>query len=327
MPLPTPNLYPAFNTIRLSHVVLNVADLDASKTFYTFILGLQVTDETETHIYLRALEERGHHSVVLQKSDTPGTVEVMGYKVFAETDLDAAAAYFTSKGRSVEWVVRAHQGRTLRTSDVHGIPIEFYHQMDRLPPIHQDYALYRSVRPLRIDHFNCFSKDVDESVAFYSDFGFRVTEYTEDAETGRLWAAWMHRKGGVHDVAFTNGRGPRMHHVAFWVPNPLCIIDLLDLMSTTGYLTNIERGPGRHGISNAFFLYIRDPDGHRIEIYSSDYQTVDPDLEPIKWDLKDPQRQTLWGAPAPKSWFEEGSDFVGVPVEDATLNATPIVAP
>ncbi len=89
----------------------------------------------------------------------------------------------------------------------------------------------------------------------------------------RLWAAWMHRKGGVHDIAFTNGRGPRLHHTAFWVPTPLNIIDLLDLMSTTGWLANIERGPGRHGISNAFFLYIRDPDGHRIEIYCSDYQT------------------------------------------------------
>ncbi|TGU68362.1 3,4-dihydroxyphenylacetate 2,3-dioxygenase, partial [Mesorhizobium sp. M1C.F.Ca.ET.144.01.1.1] len=105
---------------------------------------------------------------------------------------------------------------------------------------------------------------------------------------GRLWAAWTHRKGGVHDIAFTNGLGPRLHHVAFWVPTPLNIIDLLDLMATTGYVGNIERGPGRHGISNAFFLYIRDPDNHRIEIYCSDYQTVDPDLEPIKWDLKDP---------------------------------------
>jgi catechol 2,3-dioxygenase len=137
----------------------------------------------------------------------------------------------------------------------------------------------------------------------------------------------MHRKGGVHDMAFTNGRGPRMHHIAFWVPTPLNIIDLLDLMATTGYVSNIERGPGRHGISNAFFLYILDPDGHRIEIYCSDYQTVDPDHEPIKWGLKDPQRQTLWGAAAPKSWFEHGTEFTKVAPRDSALNATPIIAP
>jgi len=79
--------------------------------------------------------------------------------------------------------------------------------------------------------------------------------------------------------------------------------------------------------NTAFFLYVRDPDGHRIEIYCSDYQTVDPDLEPIRWDLKDPQRQTLWGAAAPKSWFEEGSLFDGTTLEEPALKAQPIIAP
>jgi catechol 2,3-dioxygenase len=273
------------------------------------------------------MEERGHHCIILQKSNQPGTVEVMGFKTFDEADLDKAEAYFKSKGRPTSWVDRPYQGKTLLTSDNMGIPLEFYHKMDRLEPIHQKYALYRGVKPLRIDHFNCFSNDVDASVEFYSDFGFRVTEYTEDDDSKKLWAAWMHRKGGVHDMAFTNGTGPRMHHVAFWVPTPLNIIDLLDLMATTGYVDNIERGPGRHGISNAFFLYILDPDGHRIEIYCSDYQTVDPDHEPIKWDLQDPQRQTLWGAAAPESWFKHGTRFVGVDTKDSGIEASPIIAP
>ena len=73
----------------------------------------------------------------------------------------------------------------------------------------------------------------------------------------------------------------------------------------------MERGPGRHGISNAFFLYIRDPDGHRVELFTSDYLTVDPDHAPIRWSLTDPRRQTLWGQPAPASWFKEGSAFAG----------------
>ncbi len=327
MPVPTFNLYPEFNTVRLSHVYLNVKDIHHATAFYTDILGLQVTDATDTHVYLRAMEERGHHCVVLQQSERAGTVEAMGFKVYAEDDLDKAKSYFANKGCATQWVERPYQGRTLLTHDNIGIPLEFYHRMDRLPPIHQKYALYRGVKPLRIDHFNCFSPNVDASVGFYNDMGFRVTEYTEDEATKRLWAAWLHRKGGVHDMAFTNGLGPRMHHVAFWVPTPLNIIDLLDVMSTSGYLDNIERGPGRHGISNAFFLYILDPDGHRIEIYCSDYQTVDPDLEPIKWDLKDPQRQTLWGAPAPKSWFEHGTAFVGADMQPPDLKATPIIAP
>lgn len=326
MPVPTPNLEPDFNVVRLSHIDLVVTDLARSKAFYADTLGLQVTGEDTQTIALRAMEERGHHCVVLTKGVTPA-VNVLGFKVFSEADLDRAKTWFEARGRKVEWVKRPHQGRTLLTSDLHGIPLEFYASMDRLQPIHQQYKLYRGVKPLRIDHFNVFSPDVDASVDFYNAMGFRVTEYTEDEKSTRLWAAWMHRKGGVHDMAFTNGHGPRLHHLAFWVPTPLNIIDLLDLMSTTGYLKNIERGPGRHGISNAFFLYIRDPDGHRIEIYCSDYQTCDPDLEPIKWDLSDPQRQTLWGSPAPKSWFEEGSRFGGADTSDAVLKASPIIAP
>ena len=27
-----------------------------------------------------------------------------------------------------------------------------------------------------------------------------------------------------------------------------------------------RRGPGRHGIGNAFFVYFRDPDGHLVEL-------------------------------------------------------------
>ncbi len=326
MPVPKSNLYPDFNVVRLSHVEYVVRDIAASKAFWAETIGLQVTHETTDQLYLRAMEERGHHCIILSKGEVP-CVKVLGFKVYAEQDLDKAKLWFEARGRDTRWIERPHQGRTLLTSDLHGIPLEFYASMDKLPNIHQKYKLYRGVKPLRIDHFNCFSESVDASVEFYNDMGFRVTEYTEDDESQKLWAAWMHRKGGVHDMAFTNGRGPRLHHVAFWVPTPLNIIDLLDLMSTTGYLANIERGPGRHGISNAFFLYVRDPDGHRIEIYCSDYLTVDPDLEPIKWSLKDPQRQTLWGAPAPKSWFEEGSVFEGVAPREAILKAQPIVAP
>lgn len=326
MPVPSPLLYPPFNIIRLSHVAYGVSDLAASRAFYVDTLGLQVTHEDSETLYLRAMEERGHHCMVLQRSSVPAA-RILGFKVYDDADLDKAAAFFEERDRDVAWVERPFMGRVLRTSDPDGIPLEFYAAMDRLAPIHQNYQLYRGVKPLRIDHINMFSADVDASVAFYNGIGFRVTEYTEDEDSGRLWAAWLHRKGGVHDIAFTNGRGPRLHHTAFWVPTPLNIIDLLDLMATTGYVDRIERGPGRHGISNAFFLYVLDPDGHRIEIYCSDYQTVDPDHEPIKWDLKDPQRQTLWGAPAPKSWFENGTAFDGVTVRDSALKAQPIVAP
>ena len=325
MPVPNPNLYPDFNIVRLSHLEIGVSNLSESKYFYTEILGLQITHETTEEVFLRAMEERGHHCLILKTSKNTD-INFLAFKVFSELDLEKAKAWFEGKGLPTEWVDRPFQGKTLRTQDIHGIPLEFYFKMERLPSIHQKYKLYKGVKPLRIDHFNCFSSNVDESVSFWNEMGFRVTEYTEDDSSKNVWAAWLHRKGGVHDMAFTNGLGPRLHHTAFWVPTPLNIIDLCDIMASSGYVKNLERGPGRHGISNAFFLYILDPDGHRIEIYCSDYQTVDPDHEPIKWDLKDPQRQTLWGAPAPRSWFEKGSNFMNLKPKKSLLQASPIVA-
>jgi catechol 2,3-dioxygenase len=326
MGIPKSNLYPPFNIVRISHVAYAVPDLKRSRRFYVDLLGLQVTDETDDAIYLRAMEERGHHCIALLHGDN-AHAEVIGFKVFADEDLDLAATFLTGRGLPVRWVNVPFQGRTLRTTDPLGMPIEFYHHMDRLPTIHQKYSLYRGARPLRIDHCNFFADNVAAAVEFYNAIGFRLTEYTATEDTNDLWAAWMHRKGGVHDVAFTNGPGPRLHHIAFWVASPMNIIDFLDLMATTGYVGHIERGPGRHGISNAFFLYIRDPDGNRVELYCSDYQTVDADHEPIRWNLHDPQRQTLWGAPAPRSWFEEGTSFAGATVREAKLKTTPVIAP
>ena len=327
MPVRHPAGNPPFNIIRMSHIELGVTDLARSRPFYTDILGLIETEQVDNSLYLRCLEERNHHSVVLTETDAP-VVKRLGFKVSSEADLDAIHQHFTGKGLAAEWVTRHGQGRTLLTRDPFGMPLEFCYRFEQVERNLQLYGTYRGCHPQRIDHFNCFTPNVQVSHDFWAlDLGFRTTEYTRTEDGDELWAVWMHRKGGVHDMAFTNGTGPRLHHLALWVPTAMNIIHLCDVMATSGYLENMERGPGRHGISNAFFLYVRDPDGHRTEIYTDDYLTVDPDFEPIEWDLRDPQRQTLWGMPAPRSWFEEGSLLEGTAVQPSALRAEPIVAP
>jgi catechol 2,3-dioxygenase len=326
MPIVKGNPAPPFNIIRLSHIELAVKDLGASRAFYEGALGMAATAKEDDRLYLRGMEERNHHSFILRRAERP-VCNAIGFKVGSEEDLEKAAAFFSDSGLPIAWPERPHQGRTLRTADVHGMPLEFVHAFEQAPRLLQRYGAYRGCHPQRIDHVNCFTPDVQTSHEWWAHLGFRLTEYTDTDDGAHLWAVWMHRKGNIHDGAFTNGRGPRLHHVAIWVPTALNIIHLCDALSTTGYLANMERGPGRHGISNAFFLYVRDPDGHRIELYTSDYLTVDPDLEPIRWALSDAQRQTLWGAPAPKSWFEEGSVFPNVEIKNPILEAKPIVAP
>jgi catechol 2,3-dioxygenase len=326
MPLPKHIFNPPFNIVRCSHAVLTVRDLEASRAFYERTIGLKVEDADRNALYLRGMEERNHHSLVLKKGPEP-LAERLGFKVASEEDLDRAYVFFQRSQLPAEFVDVPFQGRTLHTVDSQGNPLELTFKIDQAERILQQYGYYRGCHPQRIDHFNFFARDVQALIEFYASVGFRLTEYAEsDDAQPRIAAAWMHRKGGVHDVAFTNGRGPRLHHIAYWVPTAMHIIHLCDLMASTGYLASMERGPGRHGISNAFFLYVRDPDGHRTEFYTSDYLTVDPDFEPIRWSLRDPRRQTLWGTPAPKSWFEEGMSFPGTPVLPPVHEMQPIVA-
>ena len=326
MPPPKHIFDPPFKIVRASHVVLGVRDLGRSRAFYADTLGLHVEDATAETLYLRGVEERQHHSLVLQTTTQP-LAKAIGFKVASEEDLDKAVHHFKAQSCAAAFVERAFQGRTLRVVDPFGLPLEFYFKMESRERLLQQYQHYRGVQPQRLDHFNVFAPDVQGQIDFYAALGFRLTEYAEeDGPDGRIAAAWMHRKGNVHDLAFTNGDGPRLHHLAYWAPTALNIIHLCDVMASTGYLANMERGPGRHGISNAFFLYVRCPDGHRTEIYTSDYQTMDPDHEPLRWSLRDPRRQTLWGQPAPTSWFEEGSLFDGTQVREALFKAKVVVA-
>ncbi|MET3729069.1 catechol 2,3-dioxygenase [Fictibacillus halophilus] len=303
-----------FNIIRIARVVMNVTDLHASRDFYVNALGFIETAATSEWMALRGLEEHSHHSLLLKKADKPG-VHVVSYKVWEGSHLNELETFFKGKGAKVLWKdadPAVGIGKTLCVEDPSGIPLEFFVEMESVERCIQKYDLYRGARVQRIDHINCMVPDVEAAVQFYTDeLGFRVSEYTA-TEDDRTWAAWLHRKPTVHDVAFMNGEGPRLHHVGFWLSDPMSLIHCCDVMASMGYADNIERGPGRHGLSNAFFLYVRDPDGNRIELYNGDYLTSDPDFKPIKWDINDPRRQTFWGHKAPDSWFNEATSFLGL---------------
>jgi catechol 2,3-dioxygenase len=301
-----------FNILRAARAVVRVTDLNAARDFYVNALGFIETESDSEHIYLRGLEEHVHHSYVLKKADCPG-VEVVGYKVSREEDLEALSDFFEQKGYETRWLEKGNQralGRTLRTQDISGIPIEFFCEMETVERMLQRYDLYKGSRMQRIDHFNCMVPDVEKAHDFYiNELGFSCSEYTA-TEEDRVWAAWLHRKPTVHDVAYMNGKGPRLHHIGFWLSDPMSVIHTCDVLASLGYAANIERGPGRHGLSNAFFLYLRDPDGNRIELYTGDYFTGDPDFKPIRWELNDPRRATFWGHEAPDSWFNEAMPFL-----------------
>lgn len=302
----------AFNITRCAHAEYRVTDLERARAFYVDALGLLEIDSDANHIYLGGLEERDKYSLILRKAQTPGVGHI-AFRVAAPDDLDKIARVYESHGLPICWIeantLEPGQGRALRAQDPNGLPVEFYHEMEQRERLMQRFDLYRGAHVMRIDHFNCQVPDVQSAYDWWTkQMGFMLSEYTvSDDEPERLWAAWLHRKQNVHDLALMNGIGPRLHHVGIWLQDTSSVLKACDVLASIGLAGSIERGPGRHGLSNAFFLYLRDPDLNRVELYTTDYIIPDPDFEPIKWKLSDPRRATFWGHHPPRSWFDEAS--------------------
>ena len=311
----TPPARPPFDIMRAAFVELQVTDLPESEHFYAELLGMIVSARTDSAVFLRGWEERQHHSLILRQAPV-ATASRLGFRTRTEHDLDLLAEHFTALQREVRWIEAGSDpgmGRSLRAWDPFGYPLEFFHTIEQFETQHQRFDLHRGAPVLRFDHLNLHTPRVDDTVRFWQSLGFRCSEYiaTDDPENERITGAWMFRKPTVHDVALTAGTGPRLHHFAYWIAEPPGVLRACDQLAG-GYRSDvIERGPGRHGVSNAFFVYLRDPDGHRIELYSCDYYTGDPDHKPLRWSVNDPRCRSFWGARAPDRWYDESSLLLG----------------
>ena len=318
---------PPYDIVRAAYAELNVTDLAASERFYVDLLGMVVAERTSDTLYLRGWEERLRHSLVLRQAPVAAAAR-LGFRVRRDEDLDLLAADLEAQGLVTEWTHGPEPGvgRALRVWDPLSYPLEFFHQMEQAETQLQRFDLHRGAPILRLDHLNLHTPRIEDAFRFWTGLGFRCSEYiSTDGPEERITGAWLLRKPTVHDVALTAGRGPRLHHAAFWIGEPAGVIRACDQLAAGGHAEVIERGPGRHGVSNAFFVYLRDPDGHRIELYSCDYYTGDPDLKPLRWSVNDVRCRSFWGTRAPDSWYDESSSILGpdgeiVPTEDATVD-------
>jgi len=309
MNLPQTNFKPPFNITRASHLVLTSRDLARARDFYTEVIGLKVSDETATTIHLRGVEERAHHSLTLKRTkETPGC-ERVGFRVLEEEDLEKAKAHFDSKGVPAKFVNVSFQGRTLHVQDVTGTPLEFCARMKTLPRVHTRTHEHKGAAALRLDHFQALVPDVVAAAAFYAVLGFRVSHYYA-AGADKIIGIFLYRKNNPHDMVFFERSGPRLHHAAYVVQNVSEVTRALEIAGNLGFSQNIEHGPGRHGQEHAFYVYLRDPDGHRIELTLPAVQMIDIDEEPVRHDVTGGSAN-LWGPPPPRSWFEEASPLIG----------------
>ena len=322
MDLPRTDHDAPFDITRCSHVVLTVKDLDASRLFYTEVMGLVVTAQEGDTLYLRGIEEACHHSLVLRAGSAPSCPRI-GMRVFRDQDLDRLKVYFESKWLPARWAEVPHQGKTLHATDVAGVPLEFCATMDVAPRALTKFHLYKGGCAHRIDHYQILTPDVRKATEFYMAAGFRLSEYIAPA-SGELAGVFLQRKGNPHDIVFFKGAGPRLHHAAFMTPESASILRACDVAGTLGFGAGVERGPGRHGPGHALYVYFRDPDGHRVELFNTHYQIMDIEVEPVRWDPADAAKITPWGLPAQRKWFVEATPFEGVAQSDPAKMPEPM---
>jgi catechol 2,3-dioxygenase len=126
----------------------------------------------------------------------------------------------------------------------------------------------------------------------------------------------------VHEIAIEQdgvGRGNRFHHLAFWYGIPQHLMDIADAFSERDII--IETGPGKHGISQAYYLYAFEPGGNRIELFGdSGYLIFDPDWQTVIWkgaNEIDLMKSGVWvGGDLPASF----SGYATPPIPGAELS-------
>jgi catechol 2,3-dioxygenase len=298
--------------VRSLYAELVVTDLDRARWFWVDLLGLVVEHEGEGRLFLRGYDELTHHNLVLREGPEPAA-DRLAFRVASPVDLERAERFFSARGCRTRRVPAGRVpglGDAVRVQDPLGFVVEFVHQVQTVERLHQRYDLRRGAEISRLDHFNIVVPDVPRAFAHYDSLGFRCSETIEDDD--HLYAAWMYRKQTVHDIAFTSGAGPRLHHIGFFTHEAAQVLRICDVLGSLHQEHHIERGPGRHGVSNAFYVYLRDPDGHRLELYTSDYYTGDPDHPVLRWNVQDPRRRDFWGNAVIESWYREATAVRGL---------------
>jgi catechol 2,3-dioxygenase len=314
----------------VGHAELRVTDLEASRHWFTRTLGLFVSDETDTQVYLRAWQDWDHHTLILTQADVSG-LEHVAWRVAGPDALTAFERRLKELDVEYAWVpggTELGHGDSIRfLTPVSGIPTELYWEVERYVETdparqsrlasHPQRVAGHGVGPRRFDHMNFLVDDVRAEQEWHSEvLGIRHNYYVQGESDLRL-GSWLAKTNLSHEIAFMRNRnqdGSRLHHVGYYLESADQLIRAATLLADNG--TRIEWGPGQHGTSGAIFLYCYEPSGNRIEVWTGGMLLFAPDWEPICWDPEiGALGLELWGSGMPDSYLTYGTRLAaGIPV-------------
>ncbi len=318
---------PIFDVAQLAHVELITPKPDESLWFFRDLLGLEVTESVGQSVYLRAYEDFYHHTLKL----TEGPVPKLGHVAWRATShqaLERRVKAIEAAGLGKGWIDGdTGHGPAYQFTTPDGHPMKLLWEVDyyQAPDTKRSKLLNRpSKRPLRgvpvrrLDHVNLLTERVEPNKDFLiNTLGFRLREYIE-LNDGSWAGCWLSVSPLVHEVAFMRdaaGARGRLHHICYWYGFPHDVANLADALREHDIV--IEAGPGKHGISQAYFMYVFEPGGNRVELFGdSGYLIFDPDWKPVKW-TEDVLADGIiwWGGQLPAEYFMYGTPPVEVKQE------------
>ena len=299
----------------LGHIELKTPKLEESAAFFRDVMGLEESFRTATSVYLRAWGDYEHYTLILTQADKPGLAQ-MALRVGAPEDVEAYAQHLESRGLAVERIpagAEPEQGEAIRFIGEGGHTVKLYYHMTKWDAgINKSLLIsqaqkqpFRGMNVKRLDHINLQAPDVTATRHFYcNELGFKLREYAVGAD-GTDGGAWMAVTSQIHDIALLKqpeGKPGRIHHVAFYLDSREELLRCIDVLTESGH--KLEAGPGKHGATQAAYIYFLEPGGNRVELFAGGYHIFAPDWEPVKWDFQDVNRAVIWwGAPMPEQFY------------------------
>ncbi len=312
---------PIRDLAHLGHVEILTPKPAESLAFFTNVFGMEETDRAGQSVYLRAWGDYDHCTLKLTEAKQAGLGHV-GWRAFSPQALERRVQALAAQGCGKGWIEGdVGHGRAYQFIDPDGHPMELYYESRKyVAPDGLRSRLFNQphkytgcgVAVKRLDHVNLICSDVTPNRRFLQEqLGFQLHELLQPEVAGTEEGAWLSVTPLTHDIAyvrdFTDQHG-RLHHIAYWLDAREEVLRAADIL--TEHDIFIEAGPAKHNISQAFYLYLYEPGGNRVEIYSGGYLVFAPDWQPIIWRKAERGRGVYWGATLPESFKTYGTPVI-----------------
>jgi catechol 2,3-dioxygenase len=304
----------------LGHCEILTPKPDESLWFFKEVLGMAEVAREGRSVYLRAFGDFDHNTLKLTEAEQAGLGHI-GWRTMSSQALERRVGALEMGGHGKGWIDGdVGHGPAYQFEDPDGHLMEVYYEAEKYrasegerPALKNQPQVYpaRGVGVRRIDHVNVLCQDVTENREFMGEYlGFKNRENVV-LDNGTEASAWISVTALVHDIAYTldatDARG-RLHHIAYWADTREGVLRAADVFLENGIY--VETGPSKHAVTQGFFLYVYEPGGNRVEVFSGGYLIFSPDHEPVTWTQAERARGQAWGLQLPETFHTYGTPVV-----------------